>query len=165
MCPDLSLPQPSKSQMPKKINLDSIGLWRSTQTEVLRRQDKVYSHSTPKKIIQRSSKHACLVLFSSFCAIGAGLKCGVHPHQVLATSSSTLSNAHENYSHFNDNHPLRLIVNSDSEGARFGSSKSQTTLRNKPSQLIVKLISIMISEGGQAPQMIMKSLILNSDGA
>jgi hypothetical protein len=104
-------------------------------------------------------------LFSSFCAIGAGLKCGVHPHQVPATSSSTLSNAHENYSHFNDDHLLRLIVNSDSEGARFGSSKSQTTLRNKPSQLIVKLISIMISEGGRAPQLIMKSLILNSDGA
>ena len=38
---------------------------------------------------QGSSKHACLVLFSSFCATGAGLKCGVHPQQVLATSSST----------------------------------------------------------------------------
>jgi hypothetical protein len=151
--------------MPTKINLDSSGLRRSTRTEVLHQQDKVYSHSTLKKIIQRSSKHACLVLFSSFCAIGAGLKCGVHPHQVLATISSTLSNAHENYSHFNNDHLLRLIVNSDSEGARFGSSKSQTTLRNKPSQLIVKLISIMISEGGRAPQLIMKSLILNSDGA
>jgi hypothetical protein len=43
---------------------------------------------------QRSSKHACLVLFSSFCAIGAGLKCGVHPHQVLATSSSTRGLCH-----------------------------------------------------------------------
>jgi hypothetical protein len=29
-----------------------------------------------------------LVLFSSFGAIGAELKHGVHPHQVLATSSS-----------------------------------------------------------------------------
>jgi hypothetical protein len=38
-----------------------------------------------------------LVLFSSFCAIGAGLKYGVHPHQVLATNSSTLSNAIESY--------------------------------------------------------------------
>jgi hypothetical protein len=125
----------------------------------------VYSHSTLKKIIQQSSKHACLVLFSSFCAISAGLKCGVYPHQVLATSSSTLSYAHENYSHFNDDHLLKLIVNSDSEGAQFGLSKSQTTLRNKPSQLIVKLISIMISKSGRAPQLIMKSLILNSDGA
>jgi hypothetical protein len=43
---------------------------------------------------QRSSKHACLVLFSFFCAIGVGLKCGVHPHQVLATSSSTRGLCH-----------------------------------------------------------------------
>jgi hypothetical protein len=42
-----------------------------------------------------------LVLFSSFCAIGVGLKCGVHPHQVLATSSSTLSNAIESYHQVN----------------------------------------------------------------
>jgi hypothetical protein len=42
-----------------------------------------------------------LVLFSSFCAIGAGLKCGVHPHQVLAKSSSTLSNAIESYHQVN----------------------------------------------------------------
>jgi hypothetical protein len=101
MCLDESLPRPNKWQMPKKINLDSSGLWQSTQTEVLRRQDKVYSHSTLKKIIQRSSKHTCLVLFSSFCAIGAGLKCGVHPHQVLATSFSTLSNAIKSYHRVN----------------------------------------------------------------
>ncbi len=30
-----------------------------------------------------------------------GLKCGVHPHQVLATRSSTLSNAIESYHHVN----------------------------------------------------------------
>jgi hypothetical protein len=34
------------------------------------------------------SKHACRVLFSSFCAIGMGLKCGVHSHQVIAKSLS-----------------------------------------------------------------------------
>jgi hypothetical protein len=51
---------------------------------------------------------------------------------------------------------VSLFLNSDSEGAQ--------TIPNKPPQLIVKLISIMISEGGQAPQLIMKSLILNSDG-
>ena len=83
--------------MPTNINLDSCGLRRSTRTEVLCWRDKVYSHSTLKKIIKRSSKHACLVLFSSFCAIGAGLKCAVHPHQVLATSSSILSNAVASY--------------------------------------------------------------------
>ena len=75
MCRDESLPRPNEWQMPQQINLDSSGLRRSTRTEVLRRRDKVYPHSTIKKIIQRSSKHACLVLFSSFCAIGAGLKC------------------------------------------------------------------------------------------
>jgi hypothetical protein len=87
--------------MPKKINLDSSGLRQSTQTEVLLWRDKVYSHSTLKKMIQQSLKHACLVLFSSFCAIGVGLKCGVHPHQVFATSSSTLSNAIESYHQVN----------------------------------------------------------------
>jgi hypothetical protein len=73
--------------MPGQNNLDSSILQRSTQIEVLCWQDKVYSHSTLKKL-KRSSKHACLVLFSSFGAIGAELKCGVHPHQVLATSLS-----------------------------------------------------------------------------
>jgi hypothetical protein len=52
---------------------------------------------------------------------------------------------------------VSIFLNSDSEGAQ--------AIPNNPPQLIVKLISIMISEGGQAPQLIMKSLILNSDGA
>ena len=34
------------------------------------------------------SKHACLVLFSFFCATGAALNGGVHSHQVFAISSS-----------------------------------------------------------------------------
>jgi hypothetical protein len=33
-------------------------------------------------------KHACLVLFLSFCATGVALNSGVHSHQVLVTSSS-----------------------------------------------------------------------------
>ena len=52
---------------------------------------------------------------------------------------------------------VSVFLNSDSEGVQ--------AIPKKPSQLIVKLISIMISEGGRAPQLIMKSLILNSDGA
>jgi hypothetical protein len=44
-------------------------------------------------------------------------------------------------------------------------SEGVQAIPNKPSQLIVKLFSIMISEGRQGPQLIMKSLILNSDGA
>jgi hypothetical protein len=76
--------------MPDKINLDSSGLQRSDCSVVLSWRDKVYSHSTKcLKSVKRSSEHACLVLFSSFCAIGAELKCGVHSHQVLAKSSSS----------------------------------------------------------------------------
>jgi hypothetical protein len=36
-----------------------------------------------------------LVLFSSFGAIGVELKCGVHPHQVLATGSSKRGLCHD----------------------------------------------------------------------
>jgi len=51
--------------------------------------------------VKRSSKHACLVLFSSFCAIGAALNGGVHSHQVLAQSSSLLSKAIDSYHRVN----------------------------------------------------------------
>ena len=47
------------------------------------------SNSRPK----RSSEHACLVLFSSFCVIeGAGVKCGVYCHQVIVKSLSNKMN-------------------------------------------------------------------------
>jgi hypothetical protein len=49
---------------------------------------KINLSSTSFKKINRSLKYACLVLRSSFGAIGAELKCGGHPHQVLVTSSS-----------------------------------------------------------------------------
>ncbi len=76
--------------MPDKINLDSSGLRRSARLAVLSWREKVYSHSaTVLKSVKRSLKHACLVLFLSFCAIGAALNGGVHSHQVLAQSSST----------------------------------------------------------------------------
>jgi predicted Zn-ribbon and HTH transcriptional regulator len=88
--------------MPDKINLDSSGLRRSARSAVLSRQEKVYSHSTMVlKSVKRSSKHACLVLFTSFCAIGAALNGGVHSHQVLAQSSSLLSNAIDSYHRVN----------------------------------------------------------------
>ncbi len=86
--------QPNKWQTPYKINLDSSGLQCSAQSAVLGQRDKVYSHSmTVLKSAKQSSKHACLFLFSSFCAIGMGLKCGVHSHQVIVKSSSLFSNA------------------------------------------------------------------------
>ena len=84
--------------MPDKINLDSSGLQRSACSAVLSRQEKVYSHSTMVlKSVKRSSKHGCLVLFSSFCAIGAALNGRVHSHQVLAQSSSLFSYAIDSY--------------------------------------------------------------------
>ena len=49
------------------------------------------------KSVKQSLKHACLVLFSSFCTIGAALNGGVHSHQVLAQSSSLFSNAIDSY--------------------------------------------------------------------
>jgi hypothetical protein len=80
--------------MPDIINLDSSGIQHSTQSIDLGWQDKVYSHSTTSlKKLKRSSTKACLILFSSFCAIGAGLTCWIHSHQVLAQSSSRLTNA------------------------------------------------------------------------
>jgi hypothetical protein len=94
--------QPNEWQMPDKINLDSSGLQRSVRSEVLSRREKVYSHSTTVlKSVKRSSKHACLVLFLSFCAIGAALDGGVHSHQVLLQSSSLLSNAVDSYHRVN----------------------------------------------------------------
>ncbi len=81
--------RPNKWQMPDKINLGSSGLRRSTRSEVLSWQEKVYSHSTTVlKSVKQSSKHVCLVLFSSFCATGVALNGGAHSHQVLAKSSS-----------------------------------------------------------------------------
>jgi len=89
--------------MPDNIDLDSSGLRRSTRTAVLSRREQVYSHSTIslKAQIKRSSKTACLVLFSSFCSIGSGLTCWVHSHQVLVQSSSRLTHAIESYHRVN----------------------------------------------------------------
>jgi hypothetical protein len=101
--------------MPDKINLDSSGLRRSVRSEVLSRREKVYSHSTTVlKSVKRSSKHACLVLFSSFCAIGAALDGGVHSHQVLSQSSSLLSNAIDSY------HRVRGIASTQMRGLCHG---------------------------------------------
>jgi hypothetical protein len=88
--------------MPVTINLDSSGLQRSACLAVLSWQEKVYSHSTTVfKSVKRSSKHACLVLFLSFCTIGVALNGGVHSHQVLAQSSSLLSDAIDSYHQVN----------------------------------------------------------------
>ena len=72
--PDLSTTQPDEWRMPDNIDLDSSGLRRATCSAVLGRRKQVYSHSTIslKAQIKRSSKKACLVLFSSFCSIGSG---------------------------------------------------------------------------------------------
>ena len=98
--------QLNKWRVPDKINLDSSGLRLSAWSAVLSRRDIVYSHYTMVlKSVTRSSKHACLVLFSSFCAIGMGNVCGVHSHQVIAKSSSLFSNAIDSY------HWVNLLYN------------------------------------------------------
>ncbi len=84
--------------MPNKINHDSSGLQCSAWSAVLGWGDKVYSHSmTVLKSVTWSSKHACLVLFTSFCAIGMGNVCGVHSHQVIAKCSSLFSTPIDSY--------------------------------------------------------------------
>ncbi len=94
--PDSSITQPDEWQMPDHIDLGSSGSQCSTQSTLLGQQDKVYSHSTTSlNKLKRSSTNACLVLFSSFCTVGAGLTCWVHSHHVLAQSSSRLTHAIE----------------------------------------------------------------------
>jgi hypothetical protein len=100
--PDLSQTQPNKCQMPSIINLDLSGLRCSPRKEVLSWQDKIYSNSTTSfKQIKQGSKHACLVLFSSFCVVGAELTCGAHSLQDNVTSSSKFSNAIDSYHRVN----------------------------------------------------------------
>ena len=66
-------------QMPSAIDLDSSGLRRSSRTAVLKRRDKVYSHTTQvnQSSSLRSATKRCfksaLVLFSSICSVGYGL--------------------------------------------------------------------------------------------
>jgi hypothetical protein len=92
--------------MPDNIDLDSIGLRHSTQSTELGWQDKVYSHSTISlKKLKRSSTKACLVLFSSFCTVGAGSTCWVHSHQVFVQSSSRLTYAIDGF------HRVNLLYN------------------------------------------------------
>ncbi len=81
-------------QMPSAINLDSSGLRCSSQTEVLRCRDKVYSHTT--QVYQASSLHSAstryfksaLVLFSSNCSVGHGLPSIAHSLQKKVTGTS-----------------------------------------------------------------------------
>ena len=67
---------------------DSNGLWRSAEGAVLSWWEVFFHSKISFKQINKSLTHAYLVLFSSFYAIGTELKCGVHPHWVIAKSSS-----------------------------------------------------------------------------
>jgi hypothetical protein len=100
--PDLSQTQPNKRQMPNIINLDSSGLQHSSWKEVLSWRDKIYSHSTTSfKQINRGSKHACLVLFSSFCTVGTELTHGAYSLQDNLISCSKFSYAIDSYHRVN----------------------------------------------------------------
>jgi hypothetical protein len=62
----------------------------------------------PQRVSTNSNEvqqKACLVLFSSFCADGAGLTCWVHSHQVLAQSSSRLTHTIDSF------HRVNLLYN------------------------------------------------------
>ena len=67
---------------------DSDGLQCSAERAVSSRREVSFHSRISFKQIKRSSTHAYPVLFSSFYAIGTELKCGVHPHWVVAKSSS-----------------------------------------------------------------------------
>jgi len=99
-------------QMPSAIDLDSSGLRRSSRTEVLKRRDKVYSHTTQvnQSSSLRSATKRCfksaLVLFSSICSAGYGLPSIAQSLQekVTVTSStpqSALSKAVDSYHRVN----------------------------------------------------------------
>ncbi len=122
--------------------------------------NKINLDSTSFKKINRSSTHACLVLFSSFGGIGAELKCGLHPNHILVTSSSKSGLRHHkkseqaggkastqpNYHKSNETHSSSLLL-SQSEGAHIAPT---TTFR--AFELIVALFSIadfLHSEGAE----------------
>jgi hypothetical protein len=105
--------QLNKWRMPDKINPDSSGLRCSVWSAVLSRQEKVHSHSTTVlKSVKQSLAYTCLVLFSSFYAIGAELKCGVHSHRVFVKSSSKQSGCNAS------TQPYGLQHNKNSEQVR-----------------------------------------------
>jgi hypothetical protein len=83
-------------QMPSAINLDSSGLRRSSRAEVLKRRDKVYSHTTQvdQDSLLRSATKRCfksaLVLFSSICSVEYGLTSIAQSLQEKVTVTSQL---------------------------------------------------------------------------
>jgi hypothetical protein len=97
-----------------------------------------------------------LVLFSSFGAIGAELKCGVHPHQILATSSSKCELCHdkklEQVRGNASNQPCGLCHNKKSEQAGGKASTFQLIVElflnlNRGGARVVLITSYSNSEG------------------
>jgi hypothetical protein len=95
-------------QMPSAINLDASGLRRSSRTEVLKRRDKVYSHTmqvdqdSPLRSASKRCFKSALVLFSSICSVGYKLTssiCSVGyglpsiAHSLQVKGSSTTPNS------------------------------------------------------------------------
>ncbi len=88
ICPDESLPWPNEWQMPDKINLNSSGLRQSTWTEVLRQRDKVYSHSTLKKLKQKFK--TCMLGSVESATMATGLSLGLDKRFVLSINGIRL---------------------------------------------------------------------------
>jgi hypothetical protein len=164
--------QLSKWQMTDKINLDSSGLQRSVWSAVLSQQEKVHSHfAMVLKSVKQSSTYTCLVLFTSFYAIGAELKCGVHSHWVFVKSSSKQAEGNastqpcglwhnknsEQVTGNASSHPGGLCHDKKSEqaGGKASSQGAHTAIScNKLSRLIV----YSNSEGAQFAPMITASV-------
>jgi hypothetical protein len=122
-------------QMPPPINLDSSGLCCSSQTEVLKQRNKVYSHTTqahqasPLYSAGKQCFKSALVLFSSICSVGNRLFSIAHSLQekvtiTSLTQNSTFSKAIDSY------HCIHLLydrtINCFSTMAQASASSNET---------------------------------------
>ncbi len=144
-------------QMPSAINLDSSGLRCSSQAEVLKGRDKVYSHTT--EVGQGSSLHSAskrcfksaLVLFSSICSVGYGLPSIAHSLQekVTVTSSnpqSAFSKAIDSYHQVNSLYDGTINCFSTMAQASTASNKTFTYKQAMREKDYHEFIKAMIKE-------------------
>jgi hypothetical protein len=96
-----------------------------------------------------------LVLFSSFGAIGAELKCGVHSHQVFVTSSSKRGLCHDKKSERAGGN-TSTQPNSNKECNAFRMVVNEHTVVSHLNDCcLLKLIVVSVSEGAQTPSSVL----------
>ncbi len=147
---------------------------------------KINLDSTSFKKVNRSSTHACLVVFSSFGAISAELKCGVHSHQIFATSSSKRGLKHDKKSEqaggkastqpnshkSNKTHSSSILL-SQLEGAQFAPTTTFQAfklivasfsiadfLHSEGAELALATLQTFADENQAAPQSVASKLIV-----